>query len=148
MKRYENRQLSPKGKILFWVSFSVWVVFLLYNIFFKYRYGQIIGLFYPLMSYFIMYKKVWIDKETRKICIGFKRIVFGRSKFDIDSITSIRIVRSRKGKYRHLMIRSGQYRFLNVDPREYEEFINEVLSLNHSIEILTYSTWDVQHRTF
>ena len=145
MKKYESRQLSPKGKILSWILISVWISFLLYMIFFKSRYDQIFWLFYPVLFYFIFYKKIWIDKDSRKIIIGYKNAKFGRISFGIDTITSIRIVRSRKGKYRHLIIRSGQYRFTQIDPREYEEFINEVTSLNNSIEILTYSTWDVQH---
>jgi len=147
MKKYENNLLTLEGKLFFWALLTVWMLFVLYSIFFESQHQQIIWLFYPLFLCFISFKKIWVDKDTRKIVVGYKKLIFSRSSFDIDTITSIRIVRTRKGKYRNLEIRSGQHRFFNVDPREYEAFINEITSLNNSIEILTYSTWNTQSET-
>jgi hypothetical protein len=145
MKKYDNNQVTFKEKIFFLVFTTILTLFCLYKALFELHYENLIWLVNILLWYFLFIRKIWVDEGSRKIISGFGNMKFGRISYEIDKITSIRIVRSRKGKYRNLEIRSGQNRFYQLAPRDFEGFINEVTSLNNSIEILTHSTWDVPH---
>jgi hypothetical protein len=141
MEKYYNSKISPKSRLFVYVMIAGWVLYCMYYLIFKSDFSSLFWLLYPLFSVLLLNKKVWIDEATRTIRCGYRSIKFGRTNLEIDKITSIRIGRTPKGRYRNLEVRSGQYRFIEIEPNDYEAFINEVQSLNNSIEILNKSSW-------